>query len=175
MLDSYPNWCSIQAKLNQSLTAALRVSCLNARLSSNSKAIRDEAKAGFKMGSELFKRQAMLPAPLTVRDWPAEEDVKQMQGLEDGFREMMTTQEEEEQALADEEAQSQSQTRDDDDGGFGMGPHGGGDPGDHLLYTPELHDDLQHGLPPFETTIASQYDIFGLNAEGFQFNYSMDA
>lgn len=172
MLDSYPNWCSIQAKLNQSLTAALRVSCLNARLNSNSKAIRDEAKAGFKMGSELFKRQAILPAPLTVRDWPAEEDVKQMLDLEEEFRELMTTQEEE-QTLVDEEVQSQSQTRDDD--GFGMGPHEGGDPGDHLLYTPELHDDHQHGLPPFETTIASQYDIFGLNAEGFQFNYSMDA
>src|SRR5690554_2924322 len=43
LLDTYPNWCSIQAKLNQSLTAAIRVSLLNARLSSNSKAIRDEA------------------------------------------------------------------------------------------------------------------------------------
>ena len=94
LLDSYPNWCGIQHKLNQTLIAALRVSCLNARLGSNPKPIRDEAKAGFKMGSDLFKRQALLPDPLTVRDWPAEEDVQVMLDLEEEFRELMTTQEE---------------------------------------------------------------------------------
>ncbi|KAG0206289.1 hypothetical protein BGX33_007483 [Mortierella sp. NVP41] len=143
MLDSYPNWCSIQSKLNHSFIAALRVSCLNARLSSNSQAIRDEAKAGFKMGSDLFKRQAMLPDPLTIRDWPAEEDVQVMLNLEEEFREMMTTQEEEERS-------SRSQTRDqseDTGGGGGIGLIGGSsmvfdeDPGDRLLYLPQNPDD----------------------------------
>ncbi|KAF9202826.1 hypothetical protein BGZ49_007055 [Haplosporangium sp. Z 27] len=180
LLDSYPNWCSIQCKLYHSLTAALRVSCLNARLGSNSKAIRDEAKAGFKMGSDLFKRQAMLPSPLTIRDWPAEEDVKVMQNLEEEFRELMTTQDEE-QAMA--EARSRSQTRDSTEGMFGND-----DPGDHLLYTPDLQDgtgidtnaSLQQGLDPLDT-ISSQYDmfraehVFGLSDEGFQFDYNIDA
>ncbi|KAG0342157.1 hypothetical protein BG004_005729 [Podila humilis] len=94
LLDSYPNWCTIQAKLNHSLIAAMRVSCLNARLSSNSRAIRDESKAGFKYGSELFKRQAVLPEPLTIRDWPPEEDVQVMMDLEEEFRGLMTSQEE---------------------------------------------------------------------------------
>ncbi|KAF9933330.1 hypothetical protein BGZ65_004169, partial [Modicella reniformis] len=167
MLDSYTDWCSIQVKLNQSLTAALRVSCLNARLSSNSKAIRDEGKAGFQMGTELYKRQALLPAPLTVRDWPAEEDVNVMLGLEEGFREMMTTQEEE-QAMA--EARSRSQTRDDS---VGVGQHG--EPGDHLLYTPDLQDGGHIGLA-FDDPSAdqSQYDIFSLY-ENFQFSYTTDA
>lgn len=167
MLDHYQDWCSIQVKLNQSLIVAIRVSCLNARLSSNSKTIRDEGKAGFKMGTELFKRQAILPAPLTIRDWPAEEDVQVMEGLEQGFKVLMAKEDEE---IALEEARSQSQTRDDFDG-FGMGNHG--EYGDHLLYTPDLHDGLP--LPLDTTTVQSQYDIFALNAEGFQFNYSMGA
>ncbi|KAF9131413.1 hypothetical protein BGW39_001843 [Mortierella sp. 14UC] len=148
MLDSYPNWCSIQSKLNHSLVAALRVSCLNARLSSNSQAIRDEAKAGFKMGSDLFKRLALLPDPLTIRDWPAEEDVKVMLDLEEEFREMMTTQEEEERS-------SRSHTRDQSEetaaaaaaaaaaavaeGGIRMVFDE--DPGDRLLYIPQNPDD----------------------------------
>ncbi|KAF9434310.1 hypothetical protein BGZ76_008233 [Entomortierella beljakovae] len=89
MLDSYPNWCSIQAKVNHAITAALRVSCLNAKLSSNTGAAREEAKAGFRMGSDLFNRLALLPYPLTIRDWPAEEDVQQMREIEEGFKEMM--------------------------------------------------------------------------------------
>ncbi|KAG0281136.1 hypothetical protein BGZ95_006628 [Linnemannia exigua] len=150
MLDSYPNWCSIQSKLNHSLVAALRVSCLNARLSSNSQAIRDEAKAGFKMGSNLFKRQALLPDPLTIRDWPAEEDVQVMLDLEEEFREMMTTQEEEER--------SRSHTRDQSEEAAAAAAAAAAvataaaaevgirmvfdeDPGDRLLYIPQNPDD----------------------------------
>ncbi|KAG0329479.1 hypothetical protein BGZ99_001865 [Dissophora globulifera] len=175
MLDSYPNWCPIQSKLNQTLTAALRVSCLNARLNSNSKAIRDEAKAGFKMGSDLFKRQAVLPDPLTVRDWPAEEDVQVMLGLEEEFRELMTTQEEE-QAMA--AAQDYNE-------GFG-GLYE--DPGDHLLYPPEYQDGTTASLrnqglalDDISQQQQQQYDlfrtehVFGLSDEGFQFNYNIDA
>ncbi|KAG0284228.1 hypothetical protein BGZ96_011383 [Linnemannia gamsii] len=135
MLDSYPNWCTIQSKLNHSLVAALRVSCLNARLSSNSQAIRDEAKAGFKMGSDLFKRQAMLPEPLNIRDWPAEEDVNVMLNLEEEFREMMTTQEEE---------RSRSNTRDQSEEAAAAAAAAASvqmvfeeDPGDRLLYIPQ--------------------------------------
>ncbi|KAF8930184.1 hypothetical protein BGZ58_008392 [Dissophora ornata] len=176
MLDSYPNWCAIQCKLNQTLAAALRVSCLNARLGSNSKAIRNEAKAGFKMGSDLFKRQALLPDPLTVRDWPAEEDVKVMLDLEEEFRELMTTQDEE---LAMAEARSRSQTRGSSEG------LGYEDPGDHLLYVPEYQDGAttvplnDNGLPLDGTS--QQYDVFraehvfGLSDEGFQFDYNIDA
>ncbi|KAF9542300.1 hypothetical protein EC957_002185 [Mortierella hygrophila] len=158
MLDSYPNWCSIQSKLNHSLVAALRVSCLNARLSTNSQAIRDEAKAGFKMGSDLFKRQALLPDPLTIRDWPAEEDVQVMLDLEEEFREMMTTQEEEER--------SRSHTRDQSEeaaaaaaaavaaaggGGTGVRLAFDEDPGDRLLYLPPNSD----GSASFDATTAA--------------------
>jgi hypothetical protein len=99
MLDSYPNWCTIQAKVNHTITSALRVSCLNAKLSSNSAKEREEAKAGFRMGSDLFKRLALLPYPLTIRDWPVEEDVQLMMDIEEEFKEMMMTQEEERDAL----------------------------------------------------------------------------
>ncbi|KAF9291791.1 hypothetical protein BGZ68_002170 [Mortierella alpina] len=187
LLDAYPNWCTIQCKLNHSLIAALRVSCLNARLSSNSKAIRDEAKAGFKMGSALFKRQAMLPEPLTIRDWPAEEDVQVMLDLEEEFRELMTNQEEEE-AMA--EARSRSGTRDMSEGIGGGGGGGSGldeYPGDHLLYTPE---EIQLQDVAVSTTLegdfglehqahSAQYDIFhaehvfGLE-EGFHFDYNLE-
>ncbi|KAG0236592.1 hypothetical protein BGX31_003882 [Mortierella sp. GBA43] len=105
MLDFYPQWCSIQAKMNHVLTAALRVSCLNVKLTSNSTTIREEAKAEFKMGSELFKRLATLPSPLTIRDWPVEEDVQMMLGIEEEFREMMLTQEEQGDALRAEAEQ----------------------------------------------------------------------
>ncbi|KAG0258730.1 hypothetical protein BG011_003102 [Mortierella polycephala] len=89
MLDSYPNWCTIQAKVNHAITAALRVSCLNARLNCNSAPARQEAKAGFKMGTDLFKRLAGLPGPLTITDWPAEEDIQQIMEIEAEFKEMM--------------------------------------------------------------------------------------
>ncbi|KAF9585686.1 hypothetical protein BGW38_001203 [Lunasporangiospora selenospora] len=107
MLDSYPNWCSFQAKVNHSLVAALRVSCLNAKLSHNSSYEREEAKAGFKMGSDLFKRLALLPTPLTIRDWPAEEDVQQMLDIEEEFRDMMMTQEEQVEAETEELAEEE--------------------------------------------------------------------
>ncbi|KAF9985213.1 hypothetical protein BGZ75_003233 [Mortierella antarctica] len=177
LLDAYPNWCTIQCKLNHSLIAALRVSCLNARLSSNSKTIRDEAKAGFKMGSALFKRQAMLPEPLTIRDWPAEEDVQVMLDLEEEFRELMTNQEEEE-AMA--EARSRSGTRDTSEG-IGGGAGGGLDeyPGDHLLYTPEEVQLQLQDVAASTTTLEGDFDIFhaehvfGLQ-EGFHFDYNLE-
>ncbi|KAF9138640.1 hypothetical protein BG015_002312 [Linnemannia schmuckeri] len=146
MLDSYPNWCSIQSKLNHSLVAALRVSCLNARLSSNSQAIRDEAKAGFKMGSDLFKRQALLPDPLTIRDWPAEEDVQVMLDLEEEFREMMTTQEEEERSRSNTRDQSEETAAAAAAANAAAAAVGGvrmvfdEDPGDRLLYLPPNPD-----------------------------------
>ncbi|KAG0324534.1 hypothetical protein BG000_002184, partial [Podila horticola] len=97
LIDSYPNWCVFQAKVNHSLCAAMRVCCLNAKLSTNTGAIRQEAKAGFKMGSELFKRLALLPTPLTIRDWPAEEDLNLMREIEEEFRLLMTQDEENEE------------------------------------------------------------------------------
>ncbi|KAF9281552.1 hypothetical protein BGZ68_006569 [Mortierella alpina] len=98
MLDSYPNWCTVAAKVNHAITAALRVSCLNARLSSSSGPAREEARAGFKMGTDLYKRLAHLPGPLTIRDWPVEEDIQLMMDIEEEFREMMMTQEEQDEA-----------------------------------------------------------------------------
>ncbi|KAF9965580.1 hypothetical protein BGZ70_004568 [Mortierella alpina] len=99
MLDSYPNWCTVAAKVNHAITAALRVSCLNARLSSSSGPAREEARAGFKMGTDLYKRLAHLPGPLTIRDWPVEEDIQLMMDIEEEFREMMMTQEEQDESL----------------------------------------------------------------------------
>ncbi|KAF9572159.1 hypothetical protein EC968_010165 [Mortierella alpina] len=98
MLDSYPNWCTVAAKVNHAITAALRVSCLNARLSSSSGPARGEARAGFKMGTDLYKRLAHLPGPLTIRDWPVEEDIQLMMDIEEEFREMMMTQEEQDKS-----------------------------------------------------------------------------
>ena len=98
------------------------------------------------MGSDLFKRLALLPDPLTIRDWPAEEDVQVMLNLEEEFREMMTTQEEEER--------SRSHTRDQSEeaaaaAAAAVAASGGGtgsrlvfdeDPGDRLLYLPPNSD-----------------------------------
>lgn len=99
MLDFYPQWCTIQAKINHVLTAALRVSCLNAKLTNSSALIRQEAKAEFKMGSELFKRLTLLPYPLTIRDRPAEDDVESLLEFEAEFKEMMITQEKQEDGV----------------------------------------------------------------------------
>lgn len=194
LLDSYPNWCGIQHKLNQTLIAALRVSCLNARLGSNSKLIRDEAKAGFKMGSDLFKRQAVLPDPLTVRDWPAEEDVKVMLDLEEEFRELMTTQEEAEaEALSRENSQptrSNSEGylfgEDDDQGDLPLyGQYESGDSANSDLLQQQQYLPTSGHLPQQlqqQQQVQGQgaYDIFppdhvfGLGEEGFQFDYTMD-
>ncbi|KAF9093110.1 hypothetical protein BGX29_010083 [Mortierella sp. GBA35] len=108
MLDRYPHWCSIQAKVNHALIAAQRVTCLNARFNRNSAAIRDEAKAGFKMGSELYKRLALLPAPLVIHDRPPVEDVKYMNDLEKEFQQMVVGQEEE-RGRKEQQEHSQSQ------------------------------------------------------------------
>lgn len=101
LIDSYPNWCVFQAKVNHSLCAAMRVCCLNAKLTTNSSAIKQEAKAGFRMGSELFKRLALLPTPLTIRDWPTEEDLNLMREIEEEFRLLLTRDEGEEDELED--------------------------------------------------------------------------
>ncbi|KAG0098237.1 hypothetical protein BGZ93_000724 [Podila epicladia] len=111
LLDSYPNWCVFQAKVNHSLCAAMRVCCLNAKLSTNTSAIRQEAKAGFKMGSELFKRLALLPTPLTIRDWPAEEDLNLMKEIEEEFRLMVTHDEEEEGEVVDGERKEKKEEK----------------------------------------------------------------
>lgn len=112
LIDSYPNWCVFQAKVNHSLCAAMRVCCLNAKLATNSSAIKQEAKAGFRMGSELFKRMALLPTPLTIRDWPAEEDLNLMREIEEEFRLLMTHEEEEEDELEEEEEEEENKGRD---------------------------------------------------------------
>lgn len=92
------------------------------------------------MGSDLFKRQAMLPDPLNIRDWPAEEDVNVMLNLEEEFREMMTTQEEEER--------SRSNTRDQSEEAAAVAAAAASvrmvfeeDPGDRLLYVPQNPED----------------------------------
>ncbi|KAF9391690.1 hypothetical protein CPC16_004041 [Podila verticillata] len=177
MLDSYPNWCAIQSKLNHTLIAAMRVSCLNARLSSNSRAIRDEAKAGFKYGSDLRKRQALLPEPLTIRDWPAEEDVNVMENLEEEFRELMTNQEEDPATVLREELADIERNYDETEvGEF------------HPMYEGQenYYPDDPDGVLPLD---AMGYDIFqgqngianppqhvfGLGNDGFKFEYNMDA
>ncbi|KAG0054500.1 hypothetical protein BGZ83_011094 [Gryganskiella cystojenkinii] len=179
LLDSYPNWCGIQHKLNQTLTAALRVSCLNARLGSNPKVIRDEAKAGFKMGSDLFKRQALLPEPLTVRDWPAEEDVQVMLDLEEEFRELVTIQEEEQAMVASLMSDSQNPTRANSHELFGeesdlplFDQYGGALEDQHLLGQ-QLQ--LQQQQNSYDIFPAVHDHVFGLGDEGFQFEYNMDA
>ncbi|GJJ76930.1 hypothetical protein EMPS_09289 [Entomortierella parvispora] len=198
LLDSYPNWCGIQHKLNQTLIAALRVSCLNARLGSNPRPIRDEAKAGFKMGSDLFKRQALLPDPLTVRDWPAEEDVQVMLDLEEEFRELMTTQEEAEaEALSRENSQQPTRANsenylfgeDDDQGDLPLyGQYESGDfvnsdllqqqqylPSSGQTLTPQQLQQQSQGQGAYDIFPADHDHVFGLGEEGFQFDYNMDA
>ncbi|KAF9301903.1 hypothetical protein BGZ74_006123 [Mortierella antarctica] len=179
LLDSYPNWCSIQSKINHSLIAAMRVSCLNARLSSNSRAIRDEAKAGFKYGSDLFKRQAVLPEPLTIRDWPAEEDVNVMQNLEEEFRELMTNQEEDlatalRQELAEIEGNNDPKAElhplyNEGQESYYSNPN---DPNGVPLPLDSMGYDIfqgQNGIPN------PPQHVFGLGNDGFKFEYSMDA
>ncbi|KAG0339342.1 hypothetical protein BG004_006862 [Podila humilis] len=105
LIDTYPNWCVFQAKINHSLVAAMRLCCLNARLMTNSPFIREEAKAGFRMGSNLLKRLTLLPMPLTVRDWPAEEDLNLWDDIEEQFRTLVTNDTDE-----DEKQESNEQT-----------------------------------------------------------------
>ncbi|KAF9933558.1 hypothetical protein FBU30_005200 [Linnemannia zychae] len=95
MLDRYTRWCTIQAKINHALIAAQRVACLNARLDGNSSRMREEAKAGFRMGSDLYKRLAVLPAPLVIYDRPPVEDINYMNDLEKVFDQMVVSQDEE--------------------------------------------------------------------------------
>ncbi|KAG0261602.1 hypothetical protein DFQ27_002896 [Actinomortierella ambigua] len=84
-LSRYPDWCSIQAKVNHSIAVALRVFCINAHLITNDATTRSEAKAGFAAGSISQKQLAMLPEPLTVRDRPQSEDIRIMEKLESDF------------------------------------------------------------------------------------------
>ncbi|KAF9902966.1 hypothetical protein EC991_004342 [Linnemannia zychae] len=95
MLERYTRWCSIQTKINHALIAAQRIVCHNARLNNMSTEIRDEAKAGFKMGSDLYKRLALLPAPLVIYDRPPEEDIYYMNDLDKVFEKMVVSQNEE--------------------------------------------------------------------------------
>ncbi|KAG0029952.1 hypothetical protein BGZ81_003247 [Podila clonocystis] len=180
LLDSYPNWCSIQSKMNHTLTVAMRVSCLNARLSSNSRAVRDEAKAGFKYGSDLFKRQAVLPEPLTIRDWPAEEDVNVIQNLEEEFRELMTNQEEDHAtALRQELAGIEGNYAPEIDEFHHMYEDGQenyyrnpNDPNGVPLPLDSMGYDIFQGQDRIPNP---PQHVFGLGNEGFKFEYNMDA
>ncbi|KAF8933651.1 hypothetical protein BGZ47_010768 [Haplosporangium gracile] len=111
MLDRYTGWCSIQAKVNHALIAAQRVVCLNVRLERNSCTMRNEAKAAFKMGSALYKKLAMLPAPLVIHDRPPEEDLNYMNDLDKAFHQMVVTQNEEREnrRLSEDRGQQQGQ------------------------------------------------------------------
>ncbi|KAG0288476.1 hypothetical protein BGZ96_007755 [Linnemannia gamsii] len=110
MLDRYTGWCSIQAKINHALIAAQRVVCLNVRLDRNSSSVRNEAKAAFKMGSALYKRLAMLPAPLVIYDRPPEEDLIYMNDLDKVFLQMVLSQNEErEQELSEQQLEETEQ------------------------------------------------------------------
>ena len=91
VLDSYPNWCSIQAKVNHALKVCLRVACENSKPSMTCPADREEAQAQFRMGSDLYRRLSVLPEPLTIRDHPGEKDVQYMDSVEESFREMLVT------------------------------------------------------------------------------------
>ncbi|KAF9978743.1 hypothetical protein BGZ73_000753 [Actinomortierella ambigua] len=84
-LTRYPDWCSIQAKMNHCIMVALRVCCINAHLITNDAKTRSEAKAGFATGSVYQKQLAMLPEPLTIRDRPQSEDIRIMEELESDF------------------------------------------------------------------------------------------
>ncbi|KAF9154871.1 hypothetical protein BG015_011737 [Linnemannia schmuckeri] len=111
MLDRYTEWCSIQAKINHALIAAQRVVCLNVQFERNSCTMRNEAKAAFKMGSALYKRLAMLPAPLVIYDRPPEEDLNYMNDLDKAFHQMVVSQNEEREnwRLSEERGQQQEQ------------------------------------------------------------------
>ncbi|KAG0280322.1 hypothetical protein BGZ95_010522 [Linnemannia exigua] len=111
MLERYTRWCAIQAKINHALIAAQRVVCLNARLNSASPAMRDEAKAGFKMGSDLYKRLALLPMPLVIHDRPPEEDIHYMNDLDKVFEQMVISQNEERENQQQSMEQPQEQER----------------------------------------------------------------
>jgi hypothetical protein len=69
--------------------------------------MRNEAKAAFKMGSALYKRLAMLPAPLVIYDRPPEEDLYYMNDLDKAFHQMVLSQNEERenQRLSEEREQ----------------------------------------------------------------------
>ncbi|GJJ75842.1 hypothetical protein EMPS_08200 [Entomortierella parvispora] len=91
MLDTYPNWCSIQAKVNHAIMVCMRVACENSKPNMTCPSEREEAQAQFRMGSDLYRRLSVLPEPLTIRDRPVETDVHYMDMVEESFREMLVS------------------------------------------------------------------------------------
>ncbi|KAF9122169.1 hypothetical protein BGW39_009987 [Mortierella sp. 14UC] len=178
MLERYTQWCSIQTKINHALIAAQRVVCLNARLNSTSATIRDEAKAGFKMGSDLYKRLALLPAPLVIYDRPPVEDIHYMNDLDKVFEQMVVSQNEErenqrqsmEQGHGLElelEQQEQGQEQ-------GQGQDQGQRPPDGILdsYVIDTDDQDAETLPIGDEIHSQGLQIFGgEGAEGYAFEF----
>jgi hypothetical protein len=172
MLERYTQWCSIQTKINHALIAAQRVVCLNARLNSTSTAIRDEAKAGFKMGSDLYKRLALLPAPLVIYDRPPVEDIHYMNDLDRVFEQMVVSQNEErenqQQSMEQGIESGLEQQAQDQDQGQNQGLLDGF-LGSYVIDT----DDQDGNILPTSDEIQSQgLQIFGgEGAEGYAFEF----
>ncbi|KAF9140673.1 hypothetical protein BGX30_006157 [Mortierella sp. GBA39] len=167
MLDRYTGWCSIQAKINHAIIAAQRVVCLNVRLEWVSCAMRNEAKAAFKMGSALYKKLAMLPAPLVIHDRPPEEDLKYMNDLDKAFHQMVVTQNEEREntRLSNEREQEKQGQQEELEKDNRQGPT-------TVLNSFVLDADDQDGVPTTDEIHSQGFEIFGGDViEGYAFEF----
>lgn len=166
MLDRYTEWCSIQAKINHAIIAAQRVVCLNVRLEWISCTMRNEAKAAFKMGSALYKKLAMLPAPLVIYDRPPEEDLNYMNDLDKAFHQMVVTQNEErENKRLSNEREQEKQGQQELETENGQGPT-------TVLNSFVLDVDEQDGVPTTDEIHSQGLEIFGGEVtEGYAFEF----
>ncbi|KAF9549789.1 hypothetical protein EC957_002855 [Mortierella hygrophila] len=167
MLDRYTEWCSIQAKINHAIIAAQRVVCLNVRLEWISCAMHNEAKAAFKMGSALYKKLAMLPAPLVIHDRPPEEDLNYMNDLDKAFHHMVVTQNEEREnkRLSNEREQERQEQQEELERENRQGPT-------TVLNSFVLDADDQDGVPTTDEIHSQGFEIFGGEViEGYAFDF----
>ena len=167
MLDRYTGWCSIQAKINHAIIAAQRVVCLNVRLEWISCAMRNEAKAAFKMGSALYKKLAMLPAPLVIYDRPPEEDLNYMDGLDKAFHQMVVTQNEEREnkRLSNEREQEKQEQQEEFEKENEQRPT-------TVLNSFVLDADDQDDVPTTDEIRSQGFEIFGgEGTEGYAFEF----
>ncbi|KAG0070132.1 hypothetical protein BGZ90_012760 [Linnemannia elongata] len=167
MLDRYTGWCAIQAKINHAIIAAQRVVCLNVRLEWISCSMRNEAKAAYKMGSALYKKLAMLPAPLVIYDRPPEEDLNYMNNLDKAFHQMVVTQNEEREnkRLSDEREQEKQEQQEELEKERGQGPT-------TVLNSFVLDADDQDGVPTTDEIHSHGLEIFGGEVtEGYAFEF----
>ncbi|KAG0235917.1 hypothetical protein BGW41_000608 [Actinomortierella wolfii] len=186
-LTRYPDWCVIQAKVNHSITVALRVCCINAHLITNDAKTRSEAKAGFAAGSVYLKQLAMLPEPLTVRDRPQSEEIRIMEELESDFAKMALIRENMDilnEAMEQSDDEDAGLTNGGQDAAMAGASGGGGNGNTGLLASDQQQSAAadQDPVAQLETLYSEHFPEiffkdqleFGISQEGFGYDFDYE-